>query len=222
MVGAMRLHEVDFRYRRRGVWVLRGVTVGIEPGEIVIVRGSNGAGKSTLLGIFAGILQPVGGRVVDKPARVGWLPEHFPTEQPFTVDDYLTTMARLRGGSPSAVDHWIARLGLGPMRQERLSALSKGSAQKIGLAQALLVPPDLLLLDEPWEGLDLDARELIPEIVNEVVDAGGSVLVSDHSGDPGHLPGVTEWAVVDGQVAVVLPGRRSEDRLRDMRQGGVS
>ena len=222
MVGAMRLHEVDFRYRRGGVWVLRGVTVGIEPGEIVIVRGSNGAGKSTLLGVCAGILQPVHGRVTDRAARIGWLPEHFPTEQPFTVRDYLMTMVRLRGGTPAVVDHWISRLGLGPMHQERLSALSKGTAQKVGLAQALLVPPDLLVLDEPWEGLDLDARELIPEIVNEVVDAGGSVLVSDHSGDPGHLPGVTEWAVVDGRVTLVLPGRRSEDRVKDMRKGGTA
>ena len=214
----MRLHEVDFRYRRGGVWVLRGVTVGIEPGEIVIVRGSNGAGKSTLLGIFAGILRPVRGRVEGTPAHIGWLPEHFPTEQPFTVEHYLTTMARLRGGSPVAVDRWIDRLGLTRMRSERLSALSKGTAQKVGLAQALLVPPDLLLLDEPWEGLDLDARELIPQIVNEVVDSGGSVLVSDHSGDPGHLPGVTEWAVVNGQVTLVLPGRRSEDRRKDNRR----
>ena len=80
------------------------------------------------------------------------------------------------------------------------------------LAQALLVPPDLLVLDEPWEGIDIDTRELVPEIIDEVLAAGGSVLVSDHSGDTGHLPGVTEWAVVDGTVEVVTPGKRSEDR----------
>lgn len=208
----MRLHDVAYRYGRRGVWVLRDVTVGIEPGEIVVVRGSNGAGKSTLLGLFAGVYRPVRGTVSDRPARVGWLPERFPTEQPFTVAGYLATMARLRGGSMTAVDRWIARLDLTALRQERLSALSKGTAQKVGLAQALLVPPDLLLLDEPWEGIDVDTRELVPGIVDEVLDAGGAVLVSDHSGDTGHLPGVTEWAVVDGAVEVVKPGKRSEDR----------
>jgi len=212
MVGAMRLHEVGFRYGRRGVWVLRGVTVGIEPGEIVVVRGSNGAGKSTLLGLFAGVYRPVHGQVHDRPARIGWLPERFPTEQPFTVSGYLATMARIRGGPPAAVDRWISRLGLTALRSERLSALSKGTAQKVGLAQALLVQPDLLLLDEPWEGIDVDTRELVPNIIDEVLDAGGSVLVSDHSGDTGHLPGVTEWAVVDGAVEVVKPGKRSEDR----------
>ena len=112
----------------------------------------------------------------------------------------------------TGVERWISRLGLTALRGERLSALSKGTAQKVGLAQALLVPPDLLLLDEPWEGIDVDTRELVPGIIDEVLDAGGAVLVSDHSGDTGHLPGVTEWAVVDGTVEVVRPGKRSEDR----------
>ncbi len=208
----MRLDEVGYRYGRRGAWVLRGVTVGIEQGEIVVVRGGNGAGKSTLLGLFAGVLRPVQGEVHGRPARIGWVPERFPTEQPFTVGGYLSTMAALRGGSPATVERWISRLGLGSLRQEKLSALSKGTAQKVGLAQALLVPPDLLLLDEPWEGLDIDTRELVPDIIDRVLNDGGAVLVSDHSGDTGHLPGVTEWAVVDGAVTVVRPGKRSEDK----------
>jgi ABC-type multidrug transport system ATPase subunit len=208
----MRLHEVGYRYGRRGAWVLRDVTVGIEPGEIVVVRGGNGAGKSTLLSLFAGVLRPVQGKVDDQPARIGWVPERFPTEQPFTVGRYLSTMAQLRGGTAATVERWISRLGLAPLRREKLSALSKGTAQKVGLAQALLVPPDLLLLDEPWEGLDIDTRELVPDILDEVLHDGGAVLVSDHSGDTGHLPGVIEWAVVDGNVAVVRPGKRSEDK----------
>jgi len=208
----MRLHEVDYRYSRRGAWVLRGVSVGIEPGELVVTRGGNGAGKSTLLGLFAGVLRPVRGQVSDRPARIGWVPEWFPADQPFTVSGYLSTMAALHGAPVSTVEHWISRLGLAELRDEKLSAVSKGTAQKVGLAQALLVPPDLLVLDEPWEGIDIDTRELVPEIIDEVLVAGGSVLVSDHSGDTGHLPGVTEWAVVDGTVEVVTPGRRSEDR----------
>ena len=212
MVGAMRLHEVGYRYSRRGAWVLRGVNVGIEPGDIVVTRGGNGAGKSTLLALFAGVLRPVVGEVYDQPARIGWVPERFPTEQPFTVAGYLSTMARLRGVGQAAVERWLSRLSLAPLRNERLSALSKGTAQKVGLAQALLVPPDLLLLDEPWEGLDIDTRELVPDIIDEVLDAGGAVLVSDHSGDTGHLPGVIEWAVVDGVVSVVRPGKRSQDK----------
>jgi ABC-type Mn2+/Zn2+ transport system ATPase subunit len=195
----MRLDEVSFRYGRRADWVLFGVTVGIDGGETVVVRGRNGAGKSTLLQLIAGVLRPTRGRILDRPARVGWVPERFPAEQPFTVSGYLSAMAAVTGsGSP---EPWIERLGLAPFRTVRLGELSKGTAQKVGLAQALIADPDLLVLDEPWEGLDASARDLVPDIVSEVVAAGGAVLVSDHRGETARLPGATEWTVEDGRVA---------------------
>ena len=180
----MRLHEVGFRYGRRGAWVLRGVTVSIDPGEIVIVRGRNGVGKSTLLGVIAGILRAQHGDILDRPGRIGWVPEHFPADQPFTVGAYLETMAELRGATTAEVNRWVSRLGL---------------------AQALLVPPDLLLLDEPWEGLDDATRDLVPGIVAEVLQAGGAVVVSDHSGDTDRLVGAVEWTVEEGVVTVDRP-----------------
>jgi ABC-2 type transport system ATP-binding protein len=206
MVFAMRLHEVSFRYSRRGDWVLREVTGRIDPGEIVVVRGRNGAGKSTLLGLAAGVLRPVRGTILRRPARVGWVPERFPAEQPATVAGYLTAMADIRGDR-SGVERWISRLGLAPFRQERLSALSKGTAQKVGLAQALLVPPELLVLDEPWEGLDAATRDLVPEIVSEVINAGGAVLVSDHRGDTARLPGAYEWVLTEGMLMTEPPDK---------------
>jgi ABC-type multidrug transport system ATPase subunit len=198
----MRLHEVGFRYSRRGPWILRGVTVQIAPGEIVVVRGRNGVGKSTLLAVAAGALRPQHGEVIDRPARIGWVPEHFPADQPFTVATYLELMAELRKAPATEVNRWISRLGLAAFRQERLGALSKGTAQKVGLAQALLVRPGLLLLDEPWEGLDDATRDLVPGIVDEVLKEGGSVLVSDHSGDTVRLGSTIEWTVAEGVVTV--------------------
>ena len=107
-------------------------------------------------------------------------------------------MAAVRGGGE--VDGWIERLMLGEHRHTRLADLSKGTAQKVGLAQALLVRPDLLVLDEPWEGLDSVARTLIPEIVGEVTRAGGAVLVSDHRGEIAGLPEAIRWTVAEGTV----------------------
>jgi ABC-type nitrate/sulfonate/bicarbonate transport system ATPase subunit len=107
-------------------------------------------------------------------------------------------MAAVRGaGAGSAVDVWLERLGLTEHRNTRLADLSKGTAQKVGLAQALLVPPGLLVLDEPWEGLDAVARALIPDIVGEVTAAGGVVLVSDHRGEVTGLPGAIRWTVAE-------------------------
>src|SRR5688500_17992211 len=93
----MRLENVSVRYHRRGPWVLRQADAQVGPGEVAVVLGRNGAGKSTLLQVAAGVLRPTRGRVVDRPRQVGWVPERFPADQPFTVAYYLTAMARVAG-----------------------------------------------------------------------------------------------------------------------------
>ncbi|MEU2612812.1 ATP-binding cassette domain-containing protein [Micromonospora sp. NPDC007271] len=205
----MRLEEVWFRYQRRGSWVLRAAEARIGPGEVAVVLGRNGVGKSTLLQLAAGGLRPARGRVVDRPAVVGWVPERFPADQPFTVAQYLTAMGRVAGLSGAEADRaarrWVDRLGLAGFRDVRLPQLSKGTAQKVGLAQALLRPPGLLVLDEPWEGLDAAARELVPEVIGEVLADGGTVLVSDHRGETVRLPTARRWTVADGTVTEQTP-----------------
>ncbi|MBM0277390.1 ATP-binding cassette domain-containing protein [Micromonospora tarensis] len=201
----MRLENVWLRYHRRGPWVLRGIDARISPGEVAIVLGRNGVGKSTLLQVAAGVLRPGRGRVTDRPARVGWVPERFPADQPFTVARYLTGMARVAGlgraAADEAVHSWTDRLGLSAFRSVRLPELSKGTAQKVGLAQAMLRPPGLLVLDEPWEGLDAATRELVPELIDEVLAAEGAVLVSDHRGETVRLPAARRWLVADGALS---------------------
>ena len=205
----MRFDQVHFRYARRLPWTLQAVDAEVGPGETIVVLGHNGAGKSTLLQLAAGVLRPTRGTVSGRPPVVGWVPERFPPDQPFTTEQYLTAMAALRGlRGVTEVEHWIGRLGLSGHRHTRLGALSKGTAQKVGLAQALLRPPGLLVLDEPWEGLDAAARTLIPQIVAEVTGAGGAVLVSDHRGEIAGLPDAIHWQVTDHTVdtRAALPG----------------
>jgi ABC-2 type transport system ATP-binding protein len=200
----MRLDEVWFRYARSSDWVLQAITAAVHPGDAVVVLGRNGAGKSTLLQLAAGVLRPVRGIVHDRPRVIGWVPERFPADQPFTAAQYLDRMAAVRGlradAAAAAVDSWMERLGLAEHRDTRLADLSKGTAQKVGLAQALLVVPELLVLDEPWEGLDAQARTLVPEIVAEVTAAGGAVLISDHRGEIADLPGTVRWLVESARV----------------------
>jgi ABC-type multidrug transport system ATPase subunit len=184
----MRMDDVWLRYRR-GHWVLEGVNLALSAGEVAVVIGRNGAGKSTLLQVAAGVLTPARGRIRDRPPVVGWVPERFPADQPFTARTYLRSMAAIRGMSDAdpAIGYWAERLAFEPYLDERLNALSKGTAQKVGLAQALLVPPGLLVLDEPWEGLDEQTRGEVPSIVAGLADAGACVLISDHRGETARL-----------------------------------
>ncbi|WP_036373088.1 ATP-binding cassette domain-containing protein [Micromonospora sp. ATCC 39149] len=205
----MRWEDVWLRYRRRDPWVLRQANLRLGAGEAAVVLGRNGVGKSTLLQLAAGVLRPARGRIVDRPRHVGWVPERFPADQPFTVGRYLTGMARVAGlggaEADRAVRRWTERLGLTPFHGARLPELSKGTAQKVGLAQAMLRRPGLLILDEPWEGLDAAARDLVPALIDEVLAAGGSVLVSDHRGETARLPGAARWTVADGTVTAHAP-----------------
>jgi ABC-type multidrug transport system ATPase subunit len=202
----VRFNDVWLRYGRREAWVLRSVEVELPPGEVAVVLGRNGAGKSTLLTAAVGLLPPARGSVTGRPTVVGWVPERFPAGQPFTLRAYLDAMGRVRGltesAAAAATDLWAQRLGLTEYLETRLSQVSKGTAQKVGLAQALLVPPQLLVLDEPWEGLDAATRAVVPHIIGQVIADGGSVLVSDHLGEVSRLPQAQHWRVEGGRVTV--------------------
>jgi energy-coupling factor transporter ATP-binding protein EcfA2 len=217
--------------------VLRGVAAGVEPGEAVLVTGRNGAGKSTLLQVVAGLLPTSRGSVLNRPSIVGWVPERFPVRQPFTAGGYLEGVARVRGlgatDARAAIDRWVDRLDLGPSLNTRLAELSKGSAQKVNLVQALLVRPSLLVMDEPWEGLDAPARRELPLIIDEVTAAGGSCVFSDHRGEAGVLPGVRRWYLDDGLltepdssevgnhvIEVVVPAADSAATVSQLRAAG--
>lgn len=202
----MDLVGVGVRYRRRAPWVLEQVTVTLPPGALVEVTGRNGAGKSSLLRVVAGVLAPSSGRVLGRARVVGWAPERFPVAQAVTVGDYLGAQARVRGLSADAdrvVQREADRFGLGPLLGVPLPQLSKGSAQKVGLAQALLVPPELLVLDEPWSGLDGPARDAVPELVRQLVRTGGSVAVADHQQQVAALAPDLRWHVGGGTVTEV-------------------
>ncbi|GAA4611134.1 ABC transporter ATP-binding protein [Saccharopolyspora hordei] len=175
------LVEVVKHYRARPV--LRGVDLAVAAGEVVGVLGTNGSGKSTLLRVVAGLSRPSGGRTSGRP-RTGYLPDRFPARQRMTALSYLTHLGRISGLSTAEARRragaWLERFALAGGPGTPLRDLSKGNAQKVGLAQALLAEPELLVLDEPWSGLDPGAREVLTEVVAEVAAAGTAVVFTDH------------------------------------------
>ncbi|WUH96883.1 ATP-binding cassette domain-containing protein [Spirillospora sp. NBC_00431] len=184
--------------------MLRDVTLSLLPGGVTEVTGRNGAGKSTLLRVIAGLRSPNKGVVRDRPRRVGYAPERFPVDQPFTVRDYLGHMAAIRRVPVGSVGTCAERLGFDHLLDVRLPELSKGSAQKVGLAQALLDDPGLLILDEPFAGLDAATRAALPTLISELAAEGATVVVSDHQRCIETLPGIDRLRVADGTVSQVV------------------
>jgi ABC-type multidrug transport system ATPase subunit len=146
---------------------------------VVSVVGGNGAGKTTLLRIAAGLSRPETGRVIGRPRPVGYVPDRFTADQHMSALGYLTHLGRIRG-IPKPRErgaHLLERLAL---KGSALRTLSKGNTQKVALAQALLAPPRLLVLDEPWTGLDAPAQRVLADLIGEVATMGGAVLFTDH------------------------------------------
>ncbi|MEU8250376.1 ATP-binding cassette domain-containing protein [Nonomuraea sp. NPDC048916] len=194
----MRLSKVSFRYRRRERYVIEDLHTRLSPGEAIELTGVNGAGKSTLLRLLAGVTKPTSGTITDRPPVVAFAPDRFPVEQPFTVAGYLRRMSRVRGGA--RWEPWAERLRMTHLLDVRLGELSKGSAHKVGLAQALMAGPGLLILDEPFAGLDEDTRAVLPEILTEVTARGGIAVVSDHQGGLRDFPAIRHWSLSDGHL----------------------
>ncbi|MDR7278034.1 ABC transporter ATP-binding protein [Catenuloplanes atrovinosus] len=183
MAGLVELRGVGKRYGRSRT-VLDDIDLVIYPGEVVGVIGGNGSGKSTLLRIVAGLSPVTSGTVVARPRAIGYVPERFPTQARVSARSYLTHIGRIRGlGTRAArarADELLSRLALVGGANAELRRLSKGNAQKVAVAQALMVPPQLLVLDEPWSGLDAAAHEVLAELIAETAREGGAVVFTDH------------------------------------------
>ncbi|WP_411079297.1 ATP-binding cassette domain-containing protein [Streptomyces sp. cmx-18-6] len=156
----------------------------VSAGDVLAVVGANGSGKSTLLRILVGLSHPTSGAVSGRPRHIGYVPDRFTAHDRISAVSYLTHMGRIRGLSVPAArarsHHLLERLSLVGGRNSPLRTLSKGNAQKVALAQALLIRPELLVLDEPWSGLDASAHGVLAEFIDEVVMQGGAVVFTDH------------------------------------------
>ena len=212
------------------------VTFTVAKGEVLAFLGPNGAGKTTTMRILTCFMPPTEGRAtvagydcleqsMDVKRRIGYLPETPPVYQELTVDEYLRFVGRLRGlaGAPltAAMSREVERLGLGSVQRRLIGNLSRGYRQRVGLAQALIHDPPVLVLDEPTVGLDpkqiIEIRELIKSLAGS-----HSVILSTHI-----LP---EATAVCQRVVIISGGRivaedtpdRLSTRLRHSEKIGLT
>ena len=164
--------------------VLKDVSLSINDGEVIGLLGPNGAGKSTLMKIMVGVWDATSGEV-QVPKSVGFLPEQNPLYEDMYVREYLRFFVGLRSKEQGAknkdqlVEELIERVGLQREAHKKIGQLSKGYRQRVGLAQAMIGDPELLILDEPTTGLDPNQLEDIRALIREM-GAQRTVILSTH------------------------------------------
>lgn len=168
--------------------VLKDICLSIGDGEIVGLLGPNGAGKSTLMKIMVGVWDATNGEM-QVPKSIGYLPEQNPLYEDMYVREYLRFFAELRmkargerreaKGEKEIVEELIERVGLTAEAHKRIGQLSKGYRQRVGLAQAMIGNPELLILDEPTTGLDPNQLEDIRALIRKMGEQR-TVILSTH------------------------------------------
>ena len=201
---------------------LDGCSLTVRPGRVVGLLGPNGAGKTTTMRCIFGLVEPDQGQVrwagapVDHAARLrfGYMPEERGLYPHMRVRAQLEYLARLSGlgrrSAAAGVDRWLARLGLAERGEAALDALSHGNQQRVQLAAALVHDPELLVLDEPFAGLDPLGVEALAEVIRELARDGTGVLFSSHQLDL--VEHVCQDVVVIDHGRVVMDGEL--ERLR--------
>jgi ABC-2 type transport system ATP-binding protein len=175
------------------VEALRYISFEVEPGEVCAFLGPNGAGKTTSIGILMGFLYPDEGEVsvlgyepgdIRAKSRIGFLPENFAFYKHLTGPELLRFHMALAGtgvhGGEARIGQLAAQVGLHGYEDLKVGKYSRGMVQRLGLAQALLAEPELLVLDEPTSGLDPAGRKEVLDLLNALKARGKTVFLSSH------------------------------------------
>lgn len=190
MTATVEIRRVTKRYGT--IEAVRDVSLDLFPGETIALVGHNGAGKTTLLKLMLGLVHPTAGTICvlgENPAagefaarrKLGFLPENVAFNPALTGREILSFYARLKGEPVAKAMELLDCVGLGAASARRVATYSKGMRQRLGLAQALIGEPRVLLLDEPTTGLDPALRLSFYEIVQELRDRGATVVLSSHA-----------------------------------------
>jgi ABC-2 type transport system ATP-binding protein len=220
------LELIDLSRRYGDTIALDGLSFAVEPGQLFGFVGPNGAGKTTAMRIVLGVLEPDRGEVrwqgapvdAEMRRRFGYMPEERGLYPKMRVRDQVVYFARLHGhdreGAQDAADRWIERLGLTERAGDRTEQLSLGNQQRVQLAVALVHDPVVLVLDEPFSGLDPVGVDVMSGVLRELAAAGAPVVFSSHQ-----LELVERLCEA---VAIVKDGRLvAAGRVEDLRARGA-
>ncbi|HZJ95914.1 MAG TPA: ABC transporter ATP-binding protein [Thiopseudomonas sp.] len=216
-MNAVELHNVYQQYGAMAV--LDNISLTLAEGEVMGLFGHNGAGKTTTVRLILGLLQATSGEVrvlggtpgdSDVRRKIGFLPENVMFYPQLTGRETLEHFARLKSASKQQVDELLEQVGLVAASSKRVKTYSKGMRQRLGLAQALLGRPRLLLLDEPTVGLDPIATQELYQVIGRLRNEGTSIVICSHV-----LPGVEPY--IDRAAVLALGRMEAVGSLHELR-----
>lgn len=199
--------------------VLHGISFSVESGKALGLLGRNGAGKTTTIRILMDVFHANSGEIlmdgkkfVPSKFQIGYLPEERGLYPKRTVSDQMVYLANLRGLSikeaKENTNKWLKRLEVAEYADRKLETLSKGNQQKVQLAATLVANPDIVILDEPFSGLDPVNSQILKDVVNELIAEGKLVIFSSHQ--MSYVEEFCDNIAIINQGEVVLDGRLKE------------
>ncbi|RJR30202.1 MAG: ATP-binding cassette domain-containing protein [Candidatus Latescibacterota bacterium] len=218
------LQLVNVSKRYDGVTAVDSLSLSVEPGGIFGLLGPNGAGKTTTIRMIMGIIQPDDGevRVFDEPMserlkdRIGYLPEERGLYRKMKVLDHLVFLGEIKGVRASVAAErarrWLDRVELGGWADKTVESLSKGMAQKVQFISTVLHDPKLVILDEPFSGLDPINTQLLQDIIDEMRREGRTVILSTHLMD--QVEKLCDRICLINKGRAVLEGRLADVKMR--------
>jgi len=205
-----------------GFTAVAGLSLSVARGEVLGFLGPNGAGKTTTMKMVTGFLAPdsgtaricghdIGSDTLAAQARLGYLPEGAPAYGEMTPREFLVFIARVRGlegeAARSARELAVTRTGLEAVLDRPIDALSKGYRRRVGLAQAILHDPDVLIMDEPTDGLDPNQKQAVRQLIRDIA-ARKTIVISTHQLD--EVEAVCTRAVIINKGMLVADGTPAE------------
>jgi ABC-2 type transport system ATP-binding protein len=226
MSTALRVHGVVKKFGNHVA--VDDISFEVPRGVVYGILGPNGAGKSTTLRMINDIIAPDAGEISildelkpgsDAARQIGYLPEERGLYPKMRVIDMVVFMGELRGlshhESKLRAGKWLDRLGLGAWTKNKVQDLSKGMAQKVQFATALIHEPPLVILDEPWSGLDPINAEVLRDVVEEIRSQGRTVLFSTHQ--------MEQAEKICDVVCIIARGKKVlEGRLKDIKRASAA